>query len=57
MALRLAGLLAKSAVIGTTALWPLMYLPPLLGIAAGLWLLAGWPLPWRRRANGAEAAA
>jgi lipopolysaccharide export system permease protein len=61
-ALRLLGLLAKSAASGEVALWPAMYLPPLIGIAAALWLLAGRPRPWRRReaarrGNGAEAHA
>ncbi|HSF96998.1 MAG TPA: LPS export ABC transporter permease LptF [Thermohalobaculum sp.] len=57
VALRLSGLVAKSAVSGAAALWPAIYLPPLLGIAAALWLLAGWPLPWRRRANGVAVPA
>jgi len=52
VALRLAGLGAKAATSGEMALWPLMYLPPLVGIAAGLWLLAGRPTPWRRGDNG-----
>ncbi len=50
----------KAATSSQLALWPAMYAPPVLGMAAALWLLAGWPLPWRRRGNdngnGAGAA-
>ncbi|MEM0922643.1 MAG: LPS export ABC transporter permease LptF [Pseudomonadota bacterium] len=38
--LRLLGLAVKSAVSGLAALWPLMYLPPLAGIAFAVWLMA-----------------
>ena len=46
-ACRLAGVAAKSAVGGTAALWPLMYLAPLLGGGLALWLL--WRGPPRGR--------
>lgn len=39
--LRLSGLGAKSAVSGAAFLWPLLYLPPLIGIVAALWLMSG----------------
>ena len=52
VALRLLGLAMKAATSSQLALWPAMYAPPVLGMAAALWLLAGWPLPWRRRGNG-----
>lgn len=55
-ALRLLGLLAKAATSGAAALWPTMYLPPLIGIAAALWLLAGRPRPGRGRDAGGSAA-
>jgi len=47
--LRLVGLAMKGATTGTAALWPAMYVPPLVGIVAALWMLAGRPLPWRPR--------
>jgi lipopolysaccharide export system permease protein len=52
VALRLLGLALKAATSNEPTVWPVMYLPPLIGMAAALWLLAGWPLPWRRRGNG-----
>jgi lipopolysaccharide export system permease protein len=52
VALRLLGLAMKGAASSQLALWPAMYAPPILGMAVALWLLAGWPLPWRRRNNG-----
>ena len=52
VALRLLGLALKAATSNEPTLWPIMYLPPLVGMAVALWLLAGWPVPWRRRANG-----
>ena len=52
--LRILGLAMKAAASSQLALWPAMYAPPVLGMAAALWLLAGWPLPWRRRRNGAR---
>ena len=54
VALRILGLAMKAAASSHMALWPAMYAPPILGMAAALWLLAGWPLPWRPRANGAK---
>lgn len=41
LALRLAGLAAKAAVTAQPALWPLMYLPPVAGLAAGWWMVSG----------------
>jgi lipopolysaccharide export system permease protein len=52
VALRLLGLALKAATSNEPTVWPVMYLPPLIGMAAALWLLAGWPLPWRRRGTG-----
>jgi lipopolysaccharide export system permease protein len=57
LGLRLAGLAAKGLATGEAALWPLMYLPPLVGAALALWLLSGRRLPARRRANGAAVPA
>jgi len=54
VALRLLGLAMKAAASNEMALLPAMYAPPILGLAAALWLLAGWPLPWRGRNNGAK---
>ena len=53
VALRLAGLAAKSAVTGAPALWPMMYAPPILGAALALWMLSGVRWPFRRRKAGA----
>jgi len=36
---RLLGVAAKAATSGAAALWPTMYLPPLLGVAISLWVL------------------
>jgi lipopolysaccharide export system permease protein len=47
--LRILGLAMKAATSNEIYLWPLMYAPPILGIVSALWLLAGWPVPWRRR--------
>jgi len=52
VALRIIGLAMKAATSSQAALWPAMYAPPILGIAVAVWLLAGRPLPWRRRENG-----
>jgi len=38
--LRMGGFAAKSAAAGAADLWPLLYGPPLLGVAAALWMLA-----------------
>ncbi|HET7409537.1 MAG TPA: LPS export ABC transporter permease LptF [Paracoccaceae bacterium] len=48
LGIRVAGLAAKSVVTGAAPLWPLMYVPPLLGILVGLWILSGLRLPRRR---------
>ena len=48
LALRLSGMAAKSAVTGQPELWPIMYGPPLIGIAAAFWMLSGVRWPGRR---------
>ncbi len=53
MGLRLAGLAAKSAVSGEPSLWPIMYVPPILGVVVALWMLSGLRWPLRRRKAGA----
>jgi lipopolysaccharide export system permease protein len=46
---RLAGVAAKSLVSGEADLWPLMYVPPVLGSALALWVLhSGLPRIGRR---------
>ncbi|MEL6218520.1 MAG: LPS export ABC transporter permease LptF [Pseudomonadota bacterium] len=55
VALRLAGLAAKSATNAEAALWPLMYLPPLFGIALAIWMMSGRPFPAPRPAGAVEA--
>lgn len=40
VALRLSGLGMKALTTGAASAWPLMYLPPLIGLAAAFWLLA-----------------
>lgn len=57
LALRLTGLGLKGAATGAAALAPTLYLPPLVGVALALWVLAGRPFASRRRANGAEVPA
>jgi len=37
--LRVVGLAAKAATTAEAALWPLLYLPPLAGLLAALWLM------------------
>jgi len=49
LALRLLGLAAKSAVSGAAGLWPLFYLPPLLGLALAWWLLSDRVVALSRR--------
>lgn len=46
--LRLVGLAAKSLVAGAPALWPVLYLPPILGILAAIAMLSGLRLGARR---------
>jgi lipopolysaccharide export system permease protein len=58
--LRLSGVAIKAAVGGSPWLWPALYLPPLVGIAAALWYLhpvalAG-PSLLQRSAEGTERA-
>ena len=54
--LRVLGIAAKSAATGSAALWPLMYAPPLLGIALAFWALRRTTLPRRRRPDAPDAA-
>jgi lipopolysaccharide export system permease protein len=44
--LRLVGLGLKAATSAAAGFWPTMYLPPVLGVALALWLVAGRPSPW-----------
>ena len=53
LALRLLGLAAKSAVSGATALWPLLYLPPILGVAIAILMLSGLRFRALRRTEAA----
>ncbi|MEM7210848.1 MAG: LPS export ABC transporter permease LptF [Pseudomonadota bacterium] len=55
LALRLVGLAAKSAVSGAAFLWPVMYVPPLLGVLIALIMLSGIRL--RRPARVTPGAA
>lgn len=50
---RLLGLALKGATAGTAGLWPLMYAPPILGIACAVWMLSkgGRPLFGRSQAR------
>lgn len=57
LALRLIGLGMKSAVAGNVALWPLMYLPPILGIVGAVWMLTGWQARIQRRSAMRSARA
>jgi lipopolysaccharide export system permease protein len=52
--LRILGLGMKAVTSNEMSLWPVMYAPPILGMVAALWLLAGWPLPWRQHKNGSR---
>lgn len=49
LGLRLLGLAVKSLVTAEASLWPLLYLPPALGVGAALWMLSGYGLLPRRR--------
>ena len=49
LGLRLLGLVAKSIVTSAAVFWPLMYVPPILGILAALLMLSGVRLVGRRR--------
>ena len=40
LGLRLSGLAAKSLVAGAAAFWPLLYVPPLVGLILAIWMLA-----------------
>ena len=57
LALRLAGLGLKGVATGQAALWPVMYLPPLAGVALALWLLSARRHARRRAGNGAQVPA
>ena len=48
LGLRLLGLAAKSLATAQVALWPLMYVPPVIGMVAAVVMLSGLSL-WRRR--------
>lgn len=50
LGLRLLGVAAKSATTAEAALWPLLYLPPLVALALVLWQLARASGPRGRRA-------
>ncbi|MEM6932470.1 MAG: LPS export ABC transporter permease LptF [Pseudomonadota bacterium] len=47
--LRMIGLGLKSATSSEAALWPLMYMPPLLGIAIAIWMLSSSGMSIRQR--------
>ncbi|MEL7138741.1 MAG: LPS export ABC transporter permease LptF [Pseudomonadota bacterium] len=47
--LRVLGLAAKSVTAGEAALWPMLYAPPLLGIALAIWLLSSRGMALRRQ--------
>ncbi|MEM6942508.1 MAG: LPS export ABC transporter permease LptF [Pseudomonadota bacterium] len=49
--LRVLGLAAKSAVSGAAVLWPVMYVPPLLGIVVAIYLLSSRGMAPRRRTH------
>ena len=51
LALRIVGLAAKSTVSGAALLWPLMYIPPLIGVIIAFALLSGIRLRSVRRAE------
>ena len=51
LGLRLLGLAAKGATSGSVALWPLMYVPPLLGILVAMLMLSGIRLRTASRAG------
>lgn len=57
--IRVMGLAAKSVVTTSPSLWPLFYVPPLIGIAAAIWILHFGPpklwLPgWLRRVQASR---
>lgn len=47
--LRMIGLALKSATASVAALWPTMYLPPLIGIAIAVWMLSGSGISLRQQ--------
>ncbi|GMG82300.1 LPS export ABC transporter permease LptF [Paralimibaculum aggregatum] len=56
LGLRLLGLAAKSATNAEAALWPLMYVPPVLGIAVAVYMMSGrGMMPRRPSAPGGAA--
>ncbi len=57
LGVRLLGLAAKSATGAAAALWPMMYLPPLLALAAALWMMSGQGLSTRTGPRGAPPPA
>ena len=53
LGLRLLGLAAKSAASGAVLLWPLLYIPPILGIIIAIIMLSGIKLRASRRLEAA----
>ena len=51
LGLRLLGLAAKSAVAGSAVLWPLLYVPPILGVVIAIVMLSGIRVRSPRRAG------
>ncbi|MEM9043430.1 MAG: LPS export ABC transporter permease LptF [Pseudomonadota bacterium] len=47
--LRMVGLALKSATASVAALWPMMYLPPLIGIVIAVWMLSSSGISLRQR--------
>lgn len=47
--LRMIGLALKSATASVAGLWPLMYLPPLLGIFIAMWMLSSTGISLRQQ--------
>lgn len=52
VSLRLSGFASKSLATGAIEFVPLMYLPPVIGVAAAFWMLSGMRLGLGRRAQG-----
>ncbi len=50
VALRVIGLAAKSLTATEAALWPLMYVPPAIGVAAALWMMSSLGMAARKPA-------
>jgi hypothetical protein len=52
-----AGLAAKAATTAEAALWPSLYLPPLVGVLAAVWIMRVPALRRPRLARPARGAA